>query len=124
MLISTAATLLALIGSGNDPIVGWNNISSGDCASGVGDKKAYYTLCTKDLPPNTHISFRRYNLLGDRNCTTGWATCEIVADNIYKFCVSFMLQGHSEDVYFLPWGSDDGVRYSKMEITYIVDDDK
>lgn len=62
---------------------------------------AWYELCSDPIPANHVIIRYQFVLEGDRRCGA-WSRCEVTKNSPREVCVSFSLQGHSENILFMP----------------------
>ncbi len=73
--------------------------TSGKVPSGRGaDFSPAYRTCIKRPNDNYELDTAtvKYELIGDRQCG-GWSTCRVDTDDSGGVCLTFTLQGHSED---------------------------
>lgn len=96
--------------------------SSGRKVSGECDNYSnWYSFCTRDIEPGRSIASFSYSLGGDRQCGA-WAECSVTRDSPDRKCVSFRMQGHSENCRLpnMKPGSNNGTGESEMILEYDV----
>jgi hypothetical protein len=94
---------------------------SGPQASGPGKAfSQWYTLCSRNPPPDYVIEKDSFRLVGDRSCG-GWANCEKESSSPTQVCWKFQMQGHDEWGRPFPIGSGggSGVAFSEGMLTVV-----